>query len=100
MELNFDNAVHYHNDAFPPAEIEYTKVVQALVEASGALARYDQELNQLHNRELFLAPLGNQEAVASSRMEGTISTVDEILQYESAEDEGDNLESRHHNQKA
>ena len=94
MKLNFDKAVHYHDGAFPPAEIHYAKIVKALVEASEALARYDQELNQLHNRDLFLVPLGNQEAVASSRMEGTISTVDEILQYESAADEGDDPQTQ------
>lgn len=87
MKLNFDNAVSYHDGAFPPSEIDYQKVVQALVDAGGALSRYDQALSQLHNRELFLVPLRNQEAVVSSRMEGTISTVDEILQYDSAEEE-------------
>ena len=94
MKLNLDNAVYYHEGAFPPVEIQYPKIVNALMKANSALARYDQELNQLHNRELFLVPLRNQEAVASSRMEGTISTVDEILQYESAENEGENSETR------
>jgi len=92
MKLNLDNAVLYHEGAFPPAEIDYAGVVQALVAASSALARYDQELSLLHNRELFLVPLRNQEAVVSSRMEGTISTVDEILQYESAADEHDDTD--------
>ena len=36
----------------------------------------------MHNSEILLAPLRNQEAVISSRMEGTISTMDEILKYE------------------
>lgn len=36
----------------------------------------------MHNSEILLAPLRSKEAVVSSRMEGTISTVDEILQYE------------------
>jgi Fic family protein len=36
----------------------------------------------MHNSEILLAPLRNQEAVISSRMEGTISTMDEILQYQ------------------
>lgn len=43
----------------------------------------------MHNSELFLAPLRGQEAVVSSRMEGIISTLDEILQLE-AEFEEDN----------
>ena len=53
-----------------------------MLAATDALARYDQMLKGLHNNEIFLAPLRNQEAVLSSRMEGTISTMDEILQLE------------------
>lgn len=80
--LNLENAVSYHKGCFPPSEIDYPRVVSALMSAGGALARYDQELSLLHNRELFLAPLRSQEAVLSSRMEGTISTIDEILEYD------------------
>lgn len=61
----------------------------SLLEATAALARYDQMLRGLHNSELFLAPLRGQEAVVSSRMEGTISTMDEILQLEAEFDEDD-----------
>ena len=86
MELNFDNAVAYHEGHFPPPNVDYSRIIQALLNANDALARYDQALVHLHNRELFLAPLRNQEAVLSSRMEGTISTVDEILEYESDDD--------------
>jgi hypothetical protein len=39
-------------------------------------------LTTLHNRKIFLAPLLDREAVFSSGMEGTISMLDEILQYE------------------
>lgn len=39
-------------------------------------------LTTMHNREIFLSPLRNQEAVLSSKMEGTISTLDEILEYD------------------
>lgn len=42
-------------------------------------------LKNMHNNEILLAPLRNQEAVISSRIEGTISTLDEILQYEADE---------------
>lgn len=87
--LNLDQAVSYHEGKFPPPEIDYPRIVQALTEASGALARYDQELSLLHNRDLFLAPLRNQEAVLSSRMEGTISTIDEILEYDAIDEDGE-----------
>ena len=52
------------------------------------MARFDQMLKNPHNTKILLAPLRNQEAVISSRIEGTISTMDEILQYE-ADHEGE-----------
>ena len=44
-------------------------------------------LQGMHNSELFLTPLRRQEAVISSRMEGTISTLDEVLRYEAEQGE-------------
>lgn len=82
MNLNLDDAVQYHYDQFPPKQLDYGRLVGALVKATEALARYDQMLKNMHNSEILLAPLRNQEAVISSRMEGTVSTMDEILKYE------------------
>lgn len=82
MNINLANAVHYHHGKFPPEIIQYQKIIPALTGAIEAIARYDQMLKNMHNGEILLAPLRNQEAVISSRMEGTISTMDEILQYE------------------
>ena len=81
-ELNFDNAVDYHYNKFPPSQIDYARLLGQLVKATDAIARYDQMLKNMHNSEILLAPLRNQEAVISSRMEGTVSTMDEILRYE------------------
>ena len=80
--LNLENAVKYHYNKFPPQSIDYTSLVPDLVRATDALARFDQMLQNMHNSEIFLTPLRNQEAVISSRMEGTVSTMDEILKYE------------------
>lgn len=87
MDLNFDNAIKYHYDKFPPNQLDYSQFIQELLKATDALARFDQMLKNMHNNEILLAPLRNQEAVISSRIEGTISTMDEILQYE-ADDDG------------
>ncbi|MFN9036014.1 MAG: Fic/DOC family N-terminal domain-containing protein, partial [Planctomyces sp.] len=73
--------------------MDYPRIIQELLQANDALARYDQALVHLHNCELFLAPLRNQEAVLSSRMEGTISTVDEILEYESDDEDSGVIEN-------
>lgn len=86
MELNIENATDYHYDKFPPQSLDYEKFVAPLISATDAVARYDQMLKNMHNSEILLAPLRNQEAVISSRMEGTISTMDEILKYEADHD--------------
>ena len=94
-KLNFNNAVYYHEGEFPPQALNYDTLMASLLKATSALARYDQELSSLHNPRFFLAPLQSQEAVLSSRMEGTISTIDEILEYdatqENLEDSSDNV---------
>lgn len=94
MEYNLSNAVQYHYDKFPPQNIDYGSFIQQLINATEALARFDQMLKNLHNNEILLAPLRNQEAVISSRIEGTISTMDEILQYEADNEGSDNLSVR------
>ena len=89
MFLDVSQAVHYHLGEFPPPALDYQALMPSLLSATAALARYDQMLRGLHNSELFLAPLRGQEAVVSSRMEGTISTLDEILQMEAEYGEDD-----------
>jgi Fic family protein len=88
MDLNLQEAVSYHYDYFPPGQLSYGNFIGELIKATDALARFDQVLKNLHNNEILLAPLRNQEAVISSRIEGTISTIDEILQYEADNDPG------------
>jgi Fic family protein len=89
VNLDLRNAVQYHLGQFPPAELDQGRLVPGLLAATDALARYDQALQGMHNSEVFLAPLRGQEAVVSSRMEGTISTMDEILQLEAEYEEDD-----------
>lgn len=90
--MDFANSVNYHYEQFPPKNLDYVKIVNSLINATDALARYDQMLKNMHNSEILLAPLRNQEAVISSRMEGTISTMDEILKFE-ADSENDSEEA-------
>lgn len=87
MNYDINNAVHYHYENFPPSSIDYNYFIDALLAATEAISRFDQMLKNLHDNEILLAPLRNQEALLSSRMEGTVSTMDEILEYE-ADNEG------------
>lgn len=86
-DLDLTGAVRYHYGKFPPVLTDFRALIHPLSRASGALARYDQMLKGMHSSDILLAPLRSQEAVISSRMEGTISTLDEVLRY-AAEQEG------------
>lgn len=89
MELDLSNAVHYHLGQFPPADLDLGRLLPGLLAATDALARYDEALQNMHSSAVFLAPLRDQEAVVSSRMEGTISTMDEILFLQAEYEEND-----------
>ncbi|MGI3899783.1 MAG: Fic family protein [Janthinobacterium lividum] len=91
--LDLTGAVLYHYDGFPPGLGNYERLIKPLAKASSALARYDQMLKGMHNNEILLAPLRSQEAVVSSRMEGTISTLDEVLRYEADQDDDDDSQT-------
>lgn len=72
---------------FPPQSIDLREVITWVSAASAALARYDGMLRTLHNSAVLLAPLRRKEAVISSRIEGTVTTLDEVLKYEAEEDD-------------
>ena len=87
-----ENAVQYHHGKFPPKNINFEKLIIPLGKASDSVARYDALLQQLHNPDPFLAPMQSTEAVVSSRMEGTVATLDEVLTIEADADENDGIE--------
>jgi Fic family protein len=92
---DFSDAVTYHYDKFPPLEIDLKRVIIPLTTALDALVRYDEMLKGLHNSEVLLSPFRNQEAVVSSRMEGTVATMDELLQAEADISDTDDPSSYH-----
>ncbi len=83
------NAVRYHLGAFPPPPVDLERLLSPLIEATMALTRYDTLLQGMPNSELLLAPLRARDAVISSRMEGTISTLEEVLRLEADADATD-----------
>ena len=95
MPDRLSSAVDYHLGKFPPENLRYEALIDPVSEAAAAISRYDQMLASMHISEILLAPLRNQEAVVSSRMEGTISTLDEVLRIE-AEDEASQTEAFQH----
>ena len=99
-DLDMTGAVQYHYDKFPPAINDYARLIRPIANASSALARYDQMLKGMHSSDILLAPLRSQEAVVSSRMEGTISTLDEVLRYEADQENGEEDADQHYRTEA
>lgn len=84
--LDLSQAVQYHTGQFPPPRLDYEAILPALDEAASALARYDAKMSNMVNGRLLLAPLRTQDAVSSSRMENTISTIEDVYRLAAEED--------------
>lgn len=76
--------VSYHEGKFPPAQLDWPQLIPLIGPANAALARYDGLLEAIPNAAVLLSPLTTQEAVLSSRIEGTHATMGEVLQFEAA----------------
>jgi len=72
----------FHPDKLPLSDINWTSLVRVIGEANAALARYDGLLHGMVNPGILLSPLTLNEAVLSSRIEGTNATNSEVLEFE------------------
>ena len=72
----------YVPDTLPLTDLDYRLLLPLVGQANAALARYDGLLQGIPNPAVMLSPLTTQEAVLSSKIEGTQATVDEVLQQE------------------
>lgn len=70
----------------PLRDVEWEPLIPLIGPANRALAQYDGVLYSLPNPEVLLSPLTTQEAVLSSRIEGTQATLGEVLKYEAGEE--------------
>lgn len=77
----------YKPEKLPIQDVEYGKLISLVGQANAALARYDGFLQAMLNPGLLLSPLTNQEALLSSRIEGTIATLEEVLEYEAGQEQ-------------
>lgn len=69
-------------DTLPFNGIDWQNLIELIIKANSTLARYDGRLESIPNPELLLSPLLTQEAVLSSRIEGTQATLEEVLEFE------------------
>ncbi len=76
--------VNYHEGRFPPDNLDLARLLPLVGPANAAVARYDGVLSAIPNAHVLLSPLTTQEAVLSSRIEGTQATMGEVLTYEAS----------------
>lgn len=70
----------------PLNDLDWVSFVPLIGKANAAVARYDGLLQAIINPAILLSPLTTQEAVLSSRIEGTQATLREVLAFEAAPD--------------
>ncbi len=93
---DLDAAVRYHYGKFPPSNLDPARLLLPLAEAVSALTKYDVLLRQMRDSEILLSPLRRQEAVVSSRMEGTVTTLEEVLSLEADQVDDDPKNDRNY----
>lgn len=72
----------YIPNDLPIQGLDYQVLFSLVGSANAELARYDGLLQGIPNPAVMLSPLTTQEAVLSSKIEGTQATVDEVLEQE------------------
>jgi Fic family protein len=67
-------------DKLPLSDLRWREILPLVGQANASLARYDGMLQTLPNSAVLLSPITANEAVLSSRIEGTQATLDEVLE--------------------
>ena len=76
--------VHYQHRPFPPdSRINWSALIPKIGPAHTALGRYNQSLLDTVNPKFLLGPLQLNEAVQSSRIEGTQASLTDVMKFES-----------------
>jgi Fic family protein len=66
--------------------LDWESLIPGIGAANRALASFNGALYGMPNAELLLSPLTTQEAVLSSKIEGTLATFGEVLKFEAGEE--------------
>lgn len=70
----------------PHKDVEWEPLIPLIGQANRALAHYDGALYGVPNPAVLLSPLTTQEAVLSSKIEGTRATLGDVLKFEAGEE--------------
>ncbi|MGO9112908.1 MAG: Fic family protein [Thermoguttaceae bacterium] len=76
----------YVPENLPPRRLDWTKFIRLIGQANAELARYDGILQGMVNPQVLLSPLTTQEAVLSSKIEGTQTSLEEVLEYDAVQE--------------
>lgn len=68
-----------------PPEVDLTSIIKLITDAREAVARYDEAVKRLPNPVLIRRAFETQEAVLSSKIEGTQATLEEVLEFDAEE---------------
>ncbi len=79
------SATRYHLGKFPPRNLDWVRLVPAIGRAHSAVAAYGAMLESIPNTEVLISPLATQEAVYSNRIEGTQTTLTQVLTLQAYE---------------
>jgi Fic family protein len=74
----------YIPDTLPLQNLDWVRFVNLIGKANAELARYDGILQGIINPHVLLSPLTTNEAVLSSRIEGTQASLVEVLEFEAS----------------
>lgn len=72
--------------SLPFEDIVWEPLVSELSQANRAVANYNGLLHSVPNPAVLLSPMTTQEAVLSSKLEGTVATLGEVLRYEAGDE--------------
>ena len=81
-------ATSYHLGKFPPIDLDWARLVPAIGRAHSAVAAYGAMLQSMPNTDVLTSPLATQEAVYSNRIEGTQTTLTQVLTFQADENHG------------
>jgi len=71
----------------PIENLDWTRFVPLIGKANAEVARFDGLVQSLHTPMLLLRTMTTQEAVLSSKIEGTQATLDDVLRFEASPNE-------------
>ena len=72
-------------EELPIKKVHWERLIPLISKANRSIAQYEGVLYGVPNPEVLLSPLTTQEAVLSSKIEGTQATLGEVLKFEAGE---------------